>query len=441
MTWSARSVATALFVALPHFAFAEVRNFQLSQVGGRWQCDAAQSNPAGDQGKVTVVLAAPPGAPLTDWLLSYTAKDGSAATEKFAVSAPLQASLQLANLKADSTLTAKGKVAGADVSCAEFKLASQDSGTTPPADTSLDQAARIWFVSEAGQAAEASLQAGLSTRLMVKRLALLSHLPSGAPAAPFPASLPENVDLQIALIVDKTETKLRNPRVAVESCPEREGLRILGNLAGVTGAGQSNALRTAPEFTLLPIGQMLQCGAGDAKYTMQMQIDGTNAGEPTTVQLKLRPIYQLAATGTWGFDSANTQAWSAVDGKVAKSESRLGSQVYFGFIWYPTGIDYDHVTRANRAAPFLFFDPTAPKDHLIAGFAITAKGRISIPIGISAHRIPVPKNGLTENSPFTGDGDVPVEPDWRKEGLGFFMGVAFNVADFARVKAAAAPGK
>jgi len=431
------------WLAIAGRASAELRNFELQAPDGK-RCVARQTDVNAEPKRLVVVLLVPAGVAATEWALSYTNPEGGQATQPFS-GTPLQAALDLSAIKADAGITPKGKVAGAPVDCGEFRASASageaqpgTAGRAGPADTSRDQAARVWFASPAGRDAAETLKKDVVQRLQLKRVELLPHLPSGAAASPYPASVAENVDLQIAVIIDKNEAKLRVPRLTAIVCPDREGLRILGDLKDLIGKGQGGAPSLKADFVLLPIEKVLQCGAGDVKYTFQMYVDAKPNGDPVESQVKLRPIYQLAATGSWGFDTANLPAYAAVDGKVAETRSRQGTQLYVGFIWYPTGIDYDHVTWTNRVAPFFFFDPAAIKDHLIAGAALTVKGRISIPVGLSAHRVPV-LAGLSVDSPFVGDGAIPTKPDWRRKGLGLFVGVAFNVAEFARVKNAVTP--
>lgn len=440
-------VIVACVLASAARASAEVRNFELSQVSGNWRCDARQHDDAAEPGRVVVVVIAPATATLTDWALAFPKKDGATGMEKLA-GTPLTASVAVSDLKPDGALSLKGRVAGAavEVKCPDFLAAGapapaaspQTPGAATRADVTRDQQARVWFASAEGKTAAETLIRDLKNRLQLKDVVLLPHLPSGAMASPYPASVAETTDLQIAVIIDANESKLRVPRVTTVACPDRDAFRILGTFEGLIGKGQAG--ERPPKFVLLPFEQVLQCGAGDVKYTLQMNIDGTPSGDPVEAHVKLRPVYQLAATAAVGFDSANLPKFAAVDGKVAESRTRVGSKLYVGFIWYPTGIDYDHVTRRNVVSPFLFFDPSAIQDNFIAGAAFTVKGRISIPIGLSVHKVPVPK-GLKVGDPFTGEGDVPTDPDWRKQGLGVFVGVAFNVAEFLRVKNLVTPPK
>jgi hypothetical protein len=312
--------------------------------------------------------------------------------------------------------------------------------TRQPADLSLDREAAVWFASADGAKAANDLRQRIKVELGVKEVALLPHLPSGALAGPYPASVPETTDLLTVLIVDRDEAKLRVLRLTDIVCPEREGFRILGDLKGVPGEALAG-IESQRSFALVPTGQLLECGAGQVKYTAQMHIDGAAAGDPVPAQVRLRAIYQLAATAAVGFDAARPPtAYPVIDGKVTETRTRVGSELYVGFIWYPTGIDYERVTNANRIAPFMLFDPEALKDHFIVGAAITAKGRISLPIGLSVHSFDVP-DVTSVGASFSGEGVVQTRKEWGKKGLGLFVGVSFNVAEFLRVKNALTPAK
>ena len=314
--------------------------------------------------------------------------------------------------------------------------------TRQPADLSLDREAAIWFASAEGAKAASDLRQQIKTQLSVKDVALLPHLPSGALAGPYPASVPETTDLLTVLIIDRDEPKLRALRLTDIVCPERDGFRILGDLKGLLGKPRSGIdMARRRSFALIPTGQLLECGAGQMKYTAQMHIDGAAAGDPVPAQVRLRAIYQLAATAAVGFDTARPPtAYPVADGKVTATRTRVGSELYVGFVWYPTGIDYERVTNANRIAPFMLFDPEAVKDHFIVGAAITAKGRISLPVGLSVHSFDVP-DGTAVGASFSGEGVLKTRKEWGKKGVGLFVGVSFNVAEFLRVTNAMTPAK
>lgn len=444
MISNARSlaVATTLFAGLASAASAEVRNFELS--ADLTRCTSAALG-TGEPDRLVVVLAAPPGAALSEWALTYTANDGTSRTEALAGAGPLEAGVARAAMNTTAVVSLKGRAAGAVVTCPGFVPEREAGGVAPPsqaapADVSLDGLARMWFASASGRAAAEQLKDSLRARLGLEAVELLPHLPSGAPASPYPASVAETTDLQLALIVDIHDTRLRVPQVSDVVCPERDGFRIKDDLSALLGAKQAAEGRPAPEFRLLPIEPLLECGAGDVTYQMQMTLDGIAAGEKVKAGVRIRPIYQLAATAAVGFDTARPPSYVVEAAKVAERRSRLGPQLYVGFIWYPTGIDYDRVRNANRVAPFVFFDPNAIRDHLIVGGALTAKGRISVPVGLSIHRVLVP-DGTQVGATFEGDGEVKTRRDWDKRGFGLFVGVSFNVSDFLRVKNAASAKK
>jgi hypothetical protein len=444
MISNARAVvaATMLLAGLASPASAEVRNFELSSDLSR--CTSAAVSTA-ESDRLVVVLAAPAGAALSEWALTFTAKDGTSKTEALTGAGPFEVRVERATMNTTAVVSLKGRAAGSVVTCPGF-VPERDAGGAvaadprAPADVSLDGQARVWYASPDGRAAAEKLKNELASRLGLKAVELLPHLPSGAAASPYPASVAETTDLQLALIIDINDTRLRVPQVSDVVCPERDGFRIKDDLSALIGAKQAAVAQPRPEFHLLPIEPLLECGAGDVTYQLQMTVDGTAAGERVKAGLRIRPIYQLAATAAVGFDTARPPSYVVEDAKVAARRSRLGPQLYVGFIWYPTGIDYDRVTTANRVAPFVFFDPSAIRDHLIVGGALTARGRISVPIGLSIHRVLVP-DGTQVGAAFEGDGEVKTRRDWDKRGLGLFIGVSFNVSDFLRVKNAASAKK
>ena len=63
------------------------------------------------------------GVTLSDWTLSATGSDGTAQSVAF-TGTPLRASLSVASIRADAPISARGRAAGAEVSCPEFRAAS-----------------------------------------------------------------------------------------------------------------------------------------------------------------------------------------------------------------------------------------------------------------------------------------------------------------------------
>lgn len=443
MTWK-RSVVIALGLLVWSLgqAFAEVRQFEVS---ADLKCTVAQTS-EGDPGKITVSVLGLSGVTLSGWTLEGNGSDDKPLSRELSTSnGVLTVSVDLSVLKSDSTITVRGKAKEADVTCPPFRL----SGARPSgigqaaqpssADTSIDQAAALWLVSPEGRSAMATLSSTLTQHFGARAVAILPHLPSGSVGPLYPTSLAETTALQVAFVIDVNDRKARIAGISNIVCPEREGLPIDGSLKPpTTPAGAQSNDTPPPVFALLPLGRLLECGSGDARYKVQMKVDGVPSGDPIDAAVKLRPVYQLAATFAVGFDSATPPSYGVADKKVVEERNAVGPKVYAGFIWYPAGIDYDHVTWANRIAPFLFFDPKAISENFVVGAALTAKGRISIPIGLSVHRLKVP-DGTKVGADFTGDGAVKTKSGgYGRDGLGVFIGVSFRADDFWRVKSAAA---
>lgn len=442
MIWK-RSVVVALgwLTLSASQASAVTRQFEIT---ADLQCTNARPSD-GDPGQITVSVLGPSGVALSGWRLEGTAADGTALVRALAsVNGALSVSVEVGALKPGSAVKVTGKANERDVRCdpVDFSVAqtigTREAGQPSPADTSKDQAAALWLVSAEGRKAMSKLSAAMVTHMRAKQVTILPHLPSGAVAPLYPASIPETDSVQIAFVIDQNDPKTRVASLSNIVCPEREGLPIDGSLkAPAAPAAAQSGQAPVPVFALLPIGRLLECGAGDTKYQIQMKVDGSQSGEPVQASVKLRPVYQLAATFAVGFDAAKPPSYGVADKKVIEERNKVGPKIYAGFIWYPVGIDYDHVTWANRVAPFLFFDPKAISENFVVGAALTAKGRISIPIGVSVHKLKVP-DGTKVGADFTGDGAVKTKAGgFGKDSLGLFVGISFRAADFARVKSAA----
>ena len=262
----------------------------------------------------------------------------------------------------------------------------------------------------------------------------LVHLPSGAvasiafgAAAPFPESVVEDGKLQVLLVVDRTSPD--KAILDVLDCRQPDRFRILGQEVGT-----KEALRPeeAP-FEIVPIGPILKCGAPQMRYRVG-QVPSELAERIPETKLRVRPVYQLAATVIWAFDFGKSFSLStSADHRIVSSGDTVGSSFKVGFVWFPGGLDPENLKKRNFFLnPFLVFDPAAAKDNFATGLAITSGRGVAIAVGVSLSRVTVPK-GLSIGDEFKGEGDVPAKKVWNKDSLGLFIGVALDTNAFSKV--------
>lgn len=355
------------------------------------------------------------------------------------------------------------KVKGVDhpISCGTFSLfakvapgkATETKGDDKTnIDTSLDAAALRWWknnaVSERAEAIAMMSDTGyggpLGKRIRrgdQRKFVLVVHLPSGAPASPFPSSVREGTIVQVAVLHPKKGAQAkRSYRLDVESCAAVERFRLDLDADAATQPKVQGALPEEDDlkFELLPVGQWMRCGAGPLEYKLTPGSDdgqGFNEQATSTTQLEVRKVYHLAATAIVGFDTTklptfglNEQTTMGVTTRTVNETSPFaGTRVLLGAQWMIGGVDYEDMRWYNYFANlFVGLDVTKPLDGATFGLALTPTGGASIAVGLSLSKTNRLKNGLQPGATFAGDGDVPVDLNWEEPGVGAFVGLAID---------------
>jgi hypothetical protein len=265
------------------------------------------------------------------------------------------------------------------------------------------------------------------------RIVLLPHLPSGAKAPSYPASISERDLSQVVMVVPKVDggglggdTSLSWSLTRCESIPN---YRIQGDFAALA-TGQS-ALKTEREYELVRVGHVMSCGADELTYSLLISSSGGPSREPTVATVPVRPVYHLGATAMFGFDATKQSSFLVRGGKIDEVEDRVGPGLLVGGTYFVKGVDYGDMRWYNHFInPFLVISLEAPKDRFVVGTALTYRGGISLALGAAFNHAPVLASGYVPGQAFTGDGDIPLDKDWK---TGFYIGIAVDDKLFASV--------
>ena len=431
-------VATSLLLIWPATAHAATARFSVRANGAAWTCTDASTPDVAAGLTVQVLINGAPDQAQVALKVTYQKTSGAAATEAALPHAKAQ-TWQFVDAGAKppvgSAVTISGTIAGAPLSCAGKILAppaepSGDLKKEDPAPTKaryaeLDPKASDWLHSTTGQLALRELERRLVNEfpsLSGDRVAFLKHLPSGAPAFPFPTSVSERQAVQIVSVLNRRN--FTSVELTLTNCARAQRERIKGDF-GVLAANPQ-AADTDPDFGLLPIGTLIQCGPESLAYTITSGPAADEKGEARshTARLDVRPVYHLAATAFLGFDRTQRSTFPVQNGTVGEVTDRIGTDFLIGATWYPFGTDYGDMRWRNRLInPFVAVKPGSPKDDFVVGNAFTVTGGVSLAIGAAFHRLERP-DGIDVGAPFTGDGEVKTIKHWSDAGL--YVGIAID---------------
>jgi hypothetical protein len=272
----------------------------------------------------------------------------------------------------------------------------------------------------------------------------LVHLPSGKAVYASPGAITEGDPYYIAMLLPKSEQGL--PGLEVKPCEDVNYFRTTADNSSKSTKESSEQI----EFKLVPLGRVVQCGAGKLEYTVTPisayaaanpePTDDHSRNRPTNGQayLKVRPKYHLAATAVIGYDFANRTKFEKVQNPqfstagglnniIGEYDERVGMSAYFGGTWMIGGVDYGNMHWYNYFAnPFIAVDLSSPTSDVVIGTGITPIGKISLAIGVSLHKGQRLKSGYQVGQVFNGDGDIPTESTWNVVKPGFFIGIAID---------------
>lgn len=457
MRWKT-TVASLLVLGSALRADASTVNFRATLKGAAWVCEGAENPDAA--GLVVQLLIVSPPADSAQVVLKATYDDGGkpvttdlsyvAAKKLWAIDAPT------AKPVAGSDVKIEGTIAALPVSCSAKHSAAGEMSTPPqkpPAEApppitsrygALDVKAIDWLGRDDGKSGVAAVNdlrqrlARDNPELKADDIVILRHLPSGAPAFPFPSSVSERQLIQIVAVVDRRS--IGSVEVTLTRCERPQRERLKGDFGALAAKPQGSEIE--PDFTLLPIGPLVACGPDTMAYTVTSIPDAATARpEPAGARLEVRPVYHLGATAILGFDQVQKPTFSGKSGTVTETTDPYGTGLLIGATWYPLGVDYGDMKWWNYVInPFLAVSLDAPRDHFVVGTTLTITGGISLAIGGSFHHIEEP-DGTEVGAPFTGDGAVPVRKTWSKAGRGLYIGVALDTKIFTEIKKVGGAGK
>ena len=248
------------------------------------------------------------------------------------------------------------------------------------------------------------------------RIVLLPHLPSGAKAPSYPASISERDLAQVVMVLPTGQRGSID--WTLSRCESIPNYRVYGDLAAL---GQSRA--TPPPFEVLRIGHVLTCGADALAYNLGVS-SGTQPAEAVPATLPVRPVYHLSAMALFGYDGTRQSTFSVRAAKIAEAIDRIGPGLLAGGAYHVKGVDFGDMRWYNHVLnPFLVVALDAPKDRFVVGTALTYRGGISLGLGVAFNHVPTLATGFSAGQDFSGEGDIPQHKKWER---GFFIGVGVD---------------
>lgn len=350
------------------------------------------------------------------------------------------ATVPLKGVQGDSftttVITDQGEKACDEVKLARVAAQTTNEPQTGDRDELSDADAYRWWVSADGIGARDAFQRTGEERGLPEDAALLVHLPSGRLVFPSGTSLREGTPVQVVVIASRAS----GFEFAPKECASLKTFRTVGDGAAPPPAEKQaadGALGATPRPMLVGVGPYVRCGAGSLSYDLSYGT-GTTAKTLSTTKLEMRPVYSFALVTAIGFDTTISRDFEAIPGEagnvIAAKHDRFGPTILIGGQWMLGGVDYTDMRWYNYFAnPFVAFDAASPLSGFVAGNTFTLTGGISLAVGLAAHR------GVRLKGAQLGDslgelGDVPRDNTWRRQRLGFYIGVALDSKVFEALK-------
>jgi hypothetical protein len=435
MRYSRRTVCAvfAFWICVTSFAAAAAADtieYVVKKQQGTWSC-LLKSGPTVDGGDFTIRVfpeAAPPG---TQFTLSALGAGGNktpltAAPPDVMLAVTLQPNALPPNttiqeVEVAGTVQEPQAAAPSPVSC--LKASPLVAQQNDPAEAT---AALVWWNSDQGRKALAQFEGERGHRFP-KLTVFLVHLPTGTAASPFPESVSEDNYLQVLVIQRPNSLPYL---LKVDTCKKPLSFRVLGaaddfkDLIKPQGEGVG--------FVLLPAGRPFRCGPEEVVYHPEM---ANSTKPPADTHLRVRPVYQVATTFTYGFDFAKQDNFSVQSSKIAKTTDYVGPGLRIGFTWFPFGLDPEKMSwRSRLLNPFAVFDPKAPTENFIVGNSFTWRGGLSLAVGAAIHKNTI-LQGVVVGQEVNADVTVaPTAKQWRDINPGLFVGVALDNTAYKALK-------
>lgn len=335
------------------------------------------------------------------------------------------ADLPLSSITRGQDLIVEATLDNQTVTCGDrIQVSSTAPQNLPGADPHqrFDGDALVWWSTNA----KTKLQELRETMNYPPETVFLPHLPSGAPAPSPHESAPETALLQVVALVPAGQPAT-SYEVTVQNCPDRDPFRIQGDLSSI---GQ--LMSAGQQFVVVPVGEAFRCGEGRVVYTVRPIVQGAPAREDT---FRLRPVYRLATTFSYGFDFTRTPSFSLdSDRKIIRRDDEAGTGLLAGFTWFPWGVDFEDMKAYNYwLNPVILFDTKAPGENFVLGNAFTPRGGLSIVVGAAIHKV-TRLEGIGEGETLTGEGDIPTRKEWDRDGIGWYVSVALDQHVFGKLR-------
>jgi hypothetical protein len=429
-----------LLIGLPAVSRADTFSFALKRSASAWECSASTRSTtqaiqvsvsvptdvtSAEAVKLTAVVDLASGGPLQGSLVKIEDPEGN--IWRFAPT----------TTEAKATkVVVTGNVDNAKVECTFEPPASPPSPPSPQSGATLTQedfSAAQWLDENDAQLAAIRLRVQRQNpKWPADRIVLLPHLPSGAKAASYPASISERDLAQVVMVVPDVVGVGTGASLtwSLTRCVSVPNYRVQGDFAALA-AGQA-AVEARREYKLIRVGHVMSCGADALQYSLLISSGADTSKDPIVATLPVRPVYHVGATAMFGFDMTEQSSYVLRDGKIDEVIDRVGPGLLVGATYFVKGVDYGDMRWYNHYLnPFVVFSLEAPKERFVIGSALTYRGGISLGLGLAFNHVPVLASGYTPGQAFAGPGDIPQDKKWVR---GFYIGIGVDDKLFTAVR-------
>jgi hypothetical protein len=434
------SVWLLVVLGVPLGASADTFSFKLQKTGEAWTCSGGRQ-PGQTPLDVAIAIPSPPPA---DDAIKLTARvtpaAGAALSGPFTkVSNDLWRYVHTSKETQANRVEVAGTVEGKTVSCAFPVEGSGSEVATPVSRASMkgiDFAAAEWL--DQNDWRLDAIRGDIKRQYPkwpLDRIVFLPHLPSGAKAPSYPTSISERDLAQVVMVVPDVETTAGSGGSvdwALTRCESIPTYRVRGDIAGLAEAQSTRDAKRELKFKLVRIGHTMSCGAEALAYTLTVTADAGAVGEPVPSSVAVRPVFNIGATGMFGYDRTMQSTFAVRDGKIYEARDRVGTGLLAGGTYFVNGLDpgdmrwYNHVFN-----PFIVVSLESPKERFVVGTVLMERVGFGLALGVAFNHVKVLSKGYTVGQAFAGPGDIPVDPDWTQ---GFYIGVAMDNTLFSQFR-------
>jgi hypothetical protein len=265
--------------------------------------------------------------------------------------------------------------------------------------------------------------AGMNPKWSADRVVLLPHLPSGAIAPGYPASISEREVGQIVMVVPSTGAG--SVEWLFGTC--RTGSGQERPAQGRTEVRPFGTASAEPSYGLVVIGSPLTCAADTLTYSLAVTPDAMSATQRTMASVTIRPVHHLRAGGIAGYDFTTRSSFQIDAGRIDQEVDEAEPDILASVTYHVKGFDsgdlrwYNHVLN-----PFVGVSLRAPSRRFVVGTALMHRSGLSLGLGVAFNRVSVLDDGYVPGDVFDMPGEIPQRNTW-KAGLYVGVGVGFPI--------------